>query len=183
MSFHHFCGVAAIAFLALAIGACSPDTAPPDGDADAAAPEPAPKKDVTGSKPAVADSPAEKKQEPPKKSFDLLREGDRLVLSGRIRSELQARDIAAALKIDGLPLENKLEVDPKTPGIDWGNRVSELLPELVATVTDLHYHVEDGVITIKGTVKSEQDKNHLQRQIAYWMESPLITDMKNELKI
>ena len=132
--------------------------------------------------PAAKKTPEESKGKP-KRVFDLLREGDRLILSGRIRSDLQAKDIAAALQIEGLTLENNLEVDTTTPGIDWGNRVGQLLPTLVATVPDLQFHVEDGVITVNGTVKSEQDKLQLQRDIVYVMESPLIQDLKNELKV
>lgn len=187
-------GAAVFSVLAFALGACSPDSSP-DSDATAAPPTPAEEKTIPDKAPAkqTADStpapvtssigteaaPAEEK---PKKFFDLVREGDRIILSGRIRSELQARDIAAALQIEGLTLDNKLEVDPKTPGVDWGNRIDEILPQL-ATIPGLHFHVEEGVITVTGTVKSEQEKNQWQRDIAYWMESPLIKDLKNELKI
>ena len=200
MSHQSIFGVAGIAFLAVGLGACAPpEKAPQNDEADAVAPQPSQQsapdqttgEGVTDSKPAAPaaaaaaaeDDSSAGKRETPTRVFDLLRKGDQLVLSGRIRSELQAKEIAAALQIEGLTLENKLEVDPKTPGIDWGNRVGQLLPPLVATVPDLHFHVEAGVITLTGTVKSERDKNQLQRDIVYVMESPLIRDLKNELKI
>lgn len=130
---------------------------------------------------AVEESQAE--PEKPQPIFDLSREGDTIVLSGRIRSQIQADDMAAALRMDGLSLDNKLEVDPETTGIDWGNRVADLLPRLVMAVPDLKFHVEDGVITVTGTVASDSEKDSLQRDIVYVMESPSISDLKNELKV
>jgi hypothetical protein len=198
MSHYSLLGAAVIAASAFTLCSCAPDTSPADNEVDAsnsqlvqsAAADSSPTEGGNSTAPATPTSPTKgdftqaiQDPDPPTRLFDLIRDGDRLVLSGRIRSEMQAQDIAAALQIEGLTLENKLEVDPKTPGVDWGNRVDEFLPQLVSMVPDLHFHVEDGVITLNGTVKSEQEKNQLQRDVVYVMESPLIRGLKNQLKI
>ncbi len=113
--------------------------------------------------------------------FKLL--GGNMNLTGRLRSEYQIKDIAAALGRSKFSLTNNLAADSDTKRVDWGNRVGPLLAELAESVPDLHFHISEGAITITGTVKDAAEKNRLQRAISYVFETSMdITALNNELQ-
>lgn len=200
-SFHrlasHPAVLPAIALAACAgLVACSPPEEGSESSADDhASPSPAatenketevepskPETKAKPSKPETAGTPALAESTTPA-VFDLVRKGDVLVLTGTLRSSYQAEDIAIALRsLSELTLDNQLVIDPNAEGVDWGNRISGLLPDLAMSVTDLHFHIEEGVVTVRGKVATAAEVNRLQRSVAYTIESPKIKELKNELE-
>ena len=72
---------------------------------------------------------------------------------------------------------------PSSLTVVWGNRVTDLLIPLINSVAEAHFHYENGITTLGGTVEDRGLINQIEKMTSYVMEADDSRGTTNNLKV
>lgn len=166
--------------------------APEVAAAEVAAPAPAPAPAVAPAAPSVSEAPAPRGDgdqattADPEPELSVAMEGQKIVVSGALRSKIQVDRILEALKRD-FPeheIESSLVVDYDRMGVGWGNRVAdEFLVPFLQRVANAKVTYRNAVVTIEGDVKSPGEIQMISEIAIPVFSGSTTQDLKNLLKV
>jgi len=166
--------------------------APEVAAAEVVAPAPAPSSPVTPAAPPLPEGPAPRSQSDPAPSRDpepelsVARVGQKIVVSGALRSKIQVDRIHEALKRDFADheIESSLVVDYDRMGVGWGNRVAdEFIVPFLQRVENGKVTYLETVVTLEGEVKSPGEIRMISEMAVPVFSGSTTQDLKNNLKV
>lgn len=156
------------------------------------APVPAPASPVAPAAPSVSDAPAPRDGSDPAATTDpepelsVAMQGQKIVVSGALRSKIQVDRILEALKRD-FPeheIESSLVVDYDRMGVGWGNRVAdEFIVPFLQRVANAKVTYHEAVVTLEGDVKSPHEIQMISEIAIPVFSGSTTKDLKNHLKV
>lgn len=118
--------------------------------------------------------------------FHVYRDGENLVVEGVLKSNGQIDQITSELETNfpKLKVESGLRKDHRRHGVGWGNRVCDaVLFDYFTIVTDPDLEYKEGIITLRGTVKSDGEHRTVTERAIHAFSDVWTTDLVNEIKV
>lgn len=119
--------------------------------------------------------------------LDVHMSDDKILITGHLRSKYQEKDLLRILAHNFPDYEVVSELDvgyhvEKIGG--WGNRVTgALLPLFKTTGPGGRFRYEGGTVTLEGNVPTRPSIQEVHRAVAYYMESPEVTNWDVKLEV
>jgi hypothetical protein len=162
----------------------SPPPAPIDsaGAPSLAATAPANEAVAVPSVPAPAPAEEEQDKEPELPEFSISLSGDRILVSGALRSRLQVDRILEDLarEFPDHKLESNLEVEYHRIAVGWPNRVSaDFLIDYLQSIESPRITYREGIVTLEGKAPDPRTHREISEVAIEIFADPHTEDMKN----
>lgn len=122
----------------------------------------------------------------PEPELSVAMEGQKIVVSGALRSKIQVDRIHEALKRD-FPeheIESSLVVDYDRMGVGWGNRVAdEFIVPFLQRVANAKVTYRNAVVTLDGKVKSPGEIQMIAENAIPVFSGSTTQNLQNNLKV
>jgi len=138
--------------------------APPPGASTPSPAEASPAEGTTETEVPPVETPSEDDLPEAEPEFSVAMEGDRILVSGALRSKIQVERIveSLALEFPDHRIESTLKVEYHRIPVGWGNRiVSEFLATYLREAAEPRVTYKDTVLTLEGKVRNPGIHRHL----------------------
>ncbi len=166
--------------------AAEPSPPPPasrDAPAETAT---APETVAAPSEPAAVPAAAEEELPPAEPELSVALTGDRILVSGALRSRIQVERIVADLsrEFPGHKIESDLKIEYHRIPVGWGNRVSAVLfVDYLKLVKSPRITFREGVVTLEGVVPNENLHRELTEIAIDAFSGDTTRDLENRMVI
>lgn len=133
---------------------------------------------------SAAEEPPDRAPEEPE--LHVAKEGNRIVISGALRSEIQQKRImeTLAMEFPDIKIEGGLTVEFHRNPAGWGNRIADtLLVPYLREVKDPRIQYKDSIVMLGGTVANNADLKRLTEMAIETFTGGNATDIDNQLKV